>query len=152
MRIPSRIIMLNISYAGIKRDYAPTKFKYTSLDEQLLPCPISRRSGLSLVSYDSIVSYYELFTQKPLTPSDIGKCLSGPHCHHWISGLFSQYDNNSLKIFTMPLPIEDFPADQKFLRTVISPKIKPDDKDMWNFWPRHCANAITQIRVSGFTE
>ena len=48
----------------------------------------------------------------------------------------------------MPLPIEYVPADQKFLCYVISPKIKPDGKDMWKFQPRHCANGITQIRGS----
>ena len=46
----------------------------------------------------------------------------------------------------MPLPIEDVPADQKFLCYVISPKIKPDGKDMKEFQPRHCNNGITQIQ------
>ena len=58
-----------------------------------------------------IVGYYDLFTQKPLTPSDIGNCLICPQHYHWISGLIVQYDNNNLKnTFIVPLPIEYVPA------------------------------------------
>ena len=52
----------------------------------------------------------------------------------------------------MPLPIEDFPTDQKLLCYDISPKIKHDGKDMWKFQPRHCANGITHILGSDLTE
>ena len=39
-----------------------------------------------------IVGYSELFTQKPLTPSDIVKCLNGLHRHNCISSkLFSMW-------------------------------------------------------------
>ena len=52
----------------------------------------------------------------------------------------------------MPLPIEDFPTDQKLLCCDISPNIKHDGKDMWRFQPRHCDNGITHIRGYDLTE
>ena len=52
----------------------------------------------------------------------------------------------------MPLPIEDFPTDKKFLYYVISPKIKHDGKYMWKFQPFHGDNGSTQIHGSNFTE
>ena len=49
----------------------------------------------------TIVGCSALFNNKLFKPSDARKCLRDPHCHHWISGLFSQYYMNDLtNIFT----------------------------------------------------
>ena len=80
-----------------------------------------------------IICYYELFTHKSLALSEIRKCTICPHFHHWISGLFDQYDKNIWYFPTIPLPIDDVPTEQKVLCSVISPKIKPYGKDMQKF-------------------
>ena len=48
-----------------------------------------------------IVSYFAFVIKKNSTPSDIGKCLSNPHHHHWISGIFAQYDKILRKMFSL---------------------------------------------------
>ena len=100
-----------------------------------------------------IVCSSVLFKHKQLTPSNIVQWLSVLHCYHWISGILAQYEKNAqTNVFTVPLPIKDVPADQKFLYYFISPKITSDGKDMWIFKPSECANGSTQIHSYDFTE
>ena len=95
----------------------------------------------------SVVGYSTFFTHKPSTHSDIGNWLSGPHCHHWISGLFHQYDKNYLTIFpTMSLTIHDVLTNQKFWKihveiyTLSLCQCQHPDPRLWFHWitpPRH---------------
>ena len=102
--------------------------------------------------FEPIVCYYVFFTQKSSTPSDSGKCLSRTYRHHWISVIFEKYDKNApTYVFTVSLPIEYFPAEQKVLPSVMSPNTKPDGKDIYTFQPHHCANVSNQICVCDLT-
>lgn len=100
-----------------------------------------------------VIAHSAYFNERPPTPSDVGKALKGPHRHHWIQGLFAQYDKNAkVHLFTKPIPVSSIPPEKKVLKSVISLKVKPDGKNMWKFAPRHCANGAPQLQGIDFDE
>ena len=100
-----------------------------------------------------IVGSSAFFTQKPLIPSEIRKCLGSPHHRHWISGLFAQYDKNDPTIVSL------FPSQSSISPLRIKSCVLPChqienlmEKTFGNFILFNFSDEITQIRGSEFTE
>ena len=102
-----------------------------------------------------MVSHIEVcLPDKHPTPKNIGECLKGPQRQLCKEALFMQYGKNKkFSIISDPIPIKYLRDGEKFLRSLITPRIKKGD----NYYEckcvaHHCVNFSSNIKGIHFDQ